>query len=175
MRINDGLKKKKEKNFFFLLLNFHIREVLAHSRIHGYMCPLSTLVPNFNLLGVTVPEKSVTKNFKVWKLERKKNEEIKGQISSSSSLILIYTWYICPLSMCVPSINLSGLAVSEKSVTKNFNNWRLERKKNEEIKGQISSSSMIPVYMIHLPTVHMWTMVQPSRPYSFWEKCDKEF
>ena len=35
-------------------------------------------VPSFNLLGLTVPEKIVTKNFNVWKLERKKNEKNKG-------------------------------------------------------------------------------------------------
>ena len=39
-----------------------------------FKCPLSTCVPTFNLLSLTVPEKSVTKNFNVWKLERKKNE-----------------------------------------------------------------------------------------------------
>ena len=31
---------------------------------------------SFNLLGLTVLEKKVTKIFNVWKLERKKNEEI---------------------------------------------------------------------------------------------------
>ena len=44
-----------------------------------------------------------------------------------------------------------------------FENWR---KKNEEIKGQISSSSLILVYMIHLPTVHVCTKLQSSRPLS---------
>ena len=52
--------------------------------------------------------------------------------------------------MCVPSFNLLGLTVPEKSVAKNFKVWKLERKKNEEIKGWIGSSSLIPVYMIHL-------------------------
>ena len=48
-----------------------------------------------------------------------------------------YTWYICPLSTCVLSFNLLGLTVPEKSVTKNFNVWKLERKKNEEIKEHV--------------------------------------
>ena len=66
----------------------------------------------------------------------------------------------------VPSFNL-GLTVPEKSVTKNFNVRKLERKKNEKkIKGQISSSSLIPVYTIHLPTVHVCTKFQSSRPHS---------
>ena len=65
--------------------------------------------------------------FQSWKLERKKNEETKGQIRGAAWFW--YTWYICPLSMCIPSFNLLGLIVPEKSVTKNFNvkNWR-ERK-----------------------------------------------
>ena len=57
----------------------------------------------------------------------------------------------------------------------NFQRWKLERKKNEEIKWWISSSSLIPVYMIHLPTVHVWTKFQSSRPYSSWETCDEKF
>ena len=60
-------------------------------------------------------------------------------------------------------------------MTKNFNVWKLERKKNEEIKGWISSSSLILVYTIHLPTVHVCTKFQPSRPHSSWEKCDEKF
>ena len=38
------------------------------------------------------------------------------------------------------------------------------RKKNEEIKGRIGSCSLIPVYTIHLSTVHMYTRFQSSRP-----------
>ena len=47
--------------------------------------------------------------------------------------------------------------------------WKLERK----IKGRISSSSLIPVYMIHLPTAHVCTKFQSSRPHSSREKCDE--
>ena len=78
-----------------------------------YHVSLSTCVPSFNLLGLTFPEKSVTKTFNVWKLERKKNGEIKGQMSSSSLFP-----ESCPLSTCVPSFNLLGLTVPEKSVKK---------------------------------------------------------
>ena len=70
----------------------------------------------------------------------------------------------CP--QCVPNFNLLGLTVPEKSVTKNFNARKLERKKNEEIKGAISSSNLFSVYAIHLPTVHMCTKFQSSRPHS---------
>ena len=129
-------------------------------------------VPSFNLLGLTVPEKSMTKIFDVWKLERKKNENNKGT-NMSSSMIPVYTIHP-PIFHQVTSLNLLGLTVPEKSVTKHFNVWKLERKKNE-IKGQISRSSLIPVYMIHLFTVHVCTKFQCSRPHSFWEKCDENF
>ena len=77
--------------------------------------------------------------------------------------------------MSVPSFKFLGLTVPEKSVTKNFNVWKLERKKNEEIKRRISSSSLNPLYTIHLPTVHVRTKFQSSRPHSSWEKCDEIF
>ena len=117
------------------------------------------------------------KKFSVWKLKRKKNEEIKGWICRSS-LILVYTIRLplhLPLFMCVPSFSLLGLTAPEKSVTKNFNVWKLERKKSKEIKGQISRSSLISVYTIHLPIVHVCTKFQSSRPYSSWEKCGEKF
>ena len=98
--------------------------------------------------------------------ERKK---ITGPITAAAWFR--YTRYIHPFSKCVTSFNLLGLTVPEKSVTKNFNVWKLERK----IKGRISSSSLTPVYTIHLPTVHMCTKFQPSRPHSSWEKIDEKF
>ena len=74
--------------------------------------------------------------------------------------------------MFVRSFNLLGLTAPEKTPTKMFNAWKLERKKNEEIKRRISSSSVIPVYTIHLPIVHMFTRFQPSMPHNSWEKCE---
>ena len=124
----------------------------AWFRLLRYIHPFSTCVTSFNLLGLTVPEKSVTKNFNVWKLERKKN---KGRRICSRSLIPVHT-------------------VPETSVMKNFNVRKLERK-NEEIKGWIRSSSLIPVHTIHLPTVHVCTKFQSSRPHSSWEKYDEKF
>ena len=104
----------------------------AWFRYTSYICPLSTCIPSFNLLGLTVPEKSVTKNFNVWKLERRKNEEIKGRIREAAWFQ--HTRYICPLSMCVPSFNLLGFTVPEKSVMKNFHveNWRERKMKKKK-------------------------------------------
>ena len=97
----------------------------SSSLIPVYMIhlPLSTCVPSFNLLGLTVPEKSVTKKFNVENLRERKIEEIKGWIRAAAWLQ--YIWYICPLPICIPSFNLLGLTVSEKSVTKNSNVWKI--------------------------------------------------
>ena len=117
---NNGTNKQQQPDS-------GIHDISAH-------CP-RVYLPSFNLLGLTVRENSVMKIFNVWKLERKK--EIKGQISSS--LIPVYTIHL-PTIHLWPSFSLLDLTVPEKNVTKNFNVWKLERKKNEEIKGQISSS-----------------------------------
>ena len=138
-----------------------------------YISPLSMCVPSFNLLGLTVPEKSVTKYFHVWKLERKKQEEIKGWISSSS-LIPVHKIHLPTVHKCT-NFQSSRPHSSQEKCDNKFQCWKLEWKKNEEIKGWISSSSLIPVYMIHLPSVHMCTKFQSSRPYSAWEMCDKKF
>ena len=104
-------------------------------------------------------------------MERKKNKKVKGQISSSSLIpvnaIHLPTFYLCTTFHWPHS--------SKKSVTKYFNVWKLERKINEEIKRRICSSSLIQVYTIHLPTVHVCTKFQSSRPHSSWEKCDEKF
>ena len=44
-----------------------------------YICPLSTCVPSFKLLGLTVPEKSVMKNFNVenWRERKMKKQKHK--------------------------------------------------------------------------------------------------
>ena len=69
--------------------------------------------------------------------------------------------------MCVPSVDFLGLTIPEKC-DKIFNVWKLEKKKNE-----VTSSSLILVYTIHPPIVHVYNKFQPSRPHSSLEKCDK--
>ena len=56
--------------------------------------------------------------------------------------------------MYVPSFNFLGLSVSKKSVTNIFNVWKLDRKKNEEIKGWISYNNLILADIIQPPIVH---------------------
>ena len=111
--------------------------------------------------------------FQWWKLERKKNEEIKGWINSKS-LILIYMIYL-PTVHVYTNFQSSRLHSSGEKCDEKFQCWKLERKKHEEIRGQISSSNLIPLHTIHLPTVHVCTKFQSSRPHSSREKCDKIF
>ena len=69
----------------------------------------STCVPSFNLLGLTVPEKSVTKNFYDWKLERMENKGTNKQQQPDTPVH-------CPRVYQL-SYNLLSLTVPEKSVT----------------------------------------------------------
>ena len=87
----------------------------------------------------------------------KKNEEIKEQINSSS-LNTLYTIHtsVHSLSTCVPSFNLLGLTVSEKSVTKKmlmFENWGERKMKNKGMNKQQQPDSGIHNTSAHCPCV----------------------
>ena len=103
------------------------------------------------------------------KKNEKKKKKIKGRIRATAWFR--YKRYIHSFTTCLTSFNLLGFTVTEKSVTKNFNVWKLERMKNEEIKALIRSSSQ----MIRLPIVHVCTKFQSSRLHSSWENCDDKF
>ena len=82
---------------------------------------------------------------------------------SNSSLIPVYMIHLPTVYVCSKFQSSWPHSSWEKSDEK-FQCWKLERKTNEEIKGWISSSSLIPVYTISLPTVHVCTKFQSSRP-----------
>ena len=107
--------------------------------------------------------------FENW--ERKKHEEIKGWISSSS-LIPAHKIHLPSVYFKFQS---SRPCSSREKSDERSQCWKLERKKNVEIKGWMSSSSLIMVYMIHLPTVHVCTNFQTSRPHTSQETCDEKF
>ena len=156
------MKKKKgmNKNSSLILVNM----------IH---LPTVHVCTNFQSSRPHTSREKCDEKFQCWKLDRKKNEELKGRISSSS-LILIYMIHLPTLHVCT-KFQSSRSHSSREKCDKKFQCWKLERKKNEEIKGWISSSSLIPVNMIHLPTAHMCTKFQFSRPHSSQEKCDEKF
>ena len=87
-------------------------------------------------------------------MDRKKNEKEGDKYTAVAWFR--YTKYIHPLSTCVPSFNFLGLIVPKKIVTKIFNVWKLERKKNEKNDGmnkqQQPDSSIHDTYT-HCPCV----------------------
>ena len=105
------------------------------------------------------------------KIGEKEKWKIKGT-NKSSILILVYMTHLPTFYVCT-KFQFSRPHSSWEKSDETFQCWKLERKKNEEIKGRIRSSSLILVYMIHLPTVQTCTNIQPSGPHSSWEKCDK--
>ena len=96
----------------------------------------------------------------IWKLERKKNEKIKEQIWSSR-LILVHTIQPPIVHVCT-KFQPSRPHSSWEKCDENFNIWILEK---EKMKRRISSSSLILVYTMHPPTVHVCTKFQLSRPH----------
>ena len=74
--------------------------------------------------------------------------------------------------MCVSCFNFVGLT---EKCDKEFNVLDFERKKIEEIKEYINTGSLIQVYMLHQPTVHVWTKFQLCVPLCPWEKRDEIF
>ena len=72
------------------------------------------------------------------------------------------TQYINPVFTYVRRFNLLRITVAKKSVTKLKLSVEIgQKEKNKEIKGQISISSLIPVYTIHQPTVQVYTKRKP--------------
>ena len=140
--------------------------------VHLIHLPTVYVCTEFQTFRPHSSKEKCDEKFNVWKLERKKNGEIKRWISSSS-LIPVYknlpTVHVCD------KFQSSRPHSTREKCDEKFQCWELERKKNEEIMGWISSSSLIPVYMIHLRIVHVCTKFQSSRPYSSQEKCDKKF
>ena len=135
--------------------------------------PTVHVCTNFQSSGPHRSGEKCDEKFQCWKLERKKNEEIKGQISSSS-LIQVYMIHLPTFHVCT-KFQSSRPHSSWEKCDKIFQCWKLERKKNEDIMRWISSSSLILVHMIYLPTVYVCTKFQSSRPHSSWEKCDEKF
>ena len=132
----------------------------AWFRYTRYICPLSTWVPSSNLLGLTVPEKRVTKNVNVWKLERKKNEKkqqkTKGQ-NMSSSMIPVHTIHPPIFHMCnkfEPSRAHSSWEKCNEKIFLMFENWRERKIKNKGTNKQQQPDSDLQDTSSHRPHVY---------------------
>ena len=79
-----------------------------------YNSSLSSFVPNFRIQSQVVTEKSLTEK-KLFSLNRKKNEQIKGLISNMC--LFFVTQYDSSLSSFVPNFRIQSQVVAEKSLT----------------------------------------------------------
>ena len=71
--------------------------------------------------------------------------------------------------MCGPSFSFVGLSVPEKTQMKLFDIWKLERKKNDEIKGRISRGSLVLFHIKQQMIHNICTKLQNSMCNSSWE------
>ena len=71
--------------------------------------------------------------------------------------------------MCRPSFNFVWLSVSEKRKMKFFYIWKLERKKNEEIKGRISMRNLVLFHIKQQMIHNTCTKLQNPTYNSSWE------
>ena len=120
--------------------------------IPRYNTSLSTCSPNMTALACTVSQKSLTKNFIIQSMERKKIGQIQARIRGEG-------WFTIPryttsLSTCTPNMTTIACTVSQKSLTKNFIIQSMERKKIGQIQGRIRGKGWfaIPRYTTSLST-----------------------
>ena len=123
-------------------------------------------VSSLNFVGLT--EKRDKNCFGIWEKENWRNKGINKHQQPDSSNTWC-TWYINLLSMCGPSFSFVGLSVSEKREMKLFDIWKLDRKKNEEIKGRICRRSLVLCYIKQQMIHNIFTKLQNSLCNSSWE------
>ena len=74
--------------------------------------------------------------------------------------------------MCGPSLNFAGLSVPDKREMNFFDTWKLERKKNEEIKGGKCRRRLVLFHIIQQMIHNICTKLQNHRFKSSWEIFD---
>ena len=133
----------------------------------------SICIPNMTTLACTVSQKSLTKNFFIQSMERKKTGQIQGRIRGEG-------WFTIPryttsLSTCIPNMTSLASTVSQKSLTKNFIIQSMERKKIGQIQGRISRRKLVCNPTIHYIIINLHTKhVYPSL-HSYTEILDEKF
>ena len=103
------------------------------SSVHGTSTLLSMCGPSFNFVCLSVPEKREMNFFDIWKLERQKNEEIKGRISRRS-LVLFHIKQQMIHNICTklqnPTCNIPEKYLSQISLCITLK-WEIEKRKNK--------------------------------------------
>ena len=124
-------------------------------------------------LACTVSQKSLTKNFFIQSMERKKTGQIQGRIRGEG-------WFTIPryttsLSTCIPNMTTLACIVSQKSLTKNFIIQSMERKKIGQIQGRISRRRPVRNPTIHYIIINLHTKYDYPSLHSFTEIFDEKF
>ena len=109
---------------------------------------------SFNFVGLSVPEKR-DDFFYIWKLERKKNEEIKGRISRKS-LVLFHIKQQMIHNICTKLQNPMCNSSWEIFVT-NFPMYYIGVRDGKKEKGKINLCSFVFCPTIYLATVNVYT------------------
>ena len=141
--------------------------------IPRYNTSLSTCLPNMTALACTVSQKSLTKNFIIQSMERKKIGQIQGRIRGEG-------WFTIPryttsLSTCTPNMTALACTVSQKSLTKNFIIQSMERKKIGQMQGRISRKRLVRNPTIHYIIINLSTKYDSSSLHSFTDIYDEKF
>ena len=116
-----------DKNFIIQSMERkNIEQIQGRKRGEGwfaipqYNTSLSTCIPNMTTLACTVSQKSLTKNFIIQSMERKKIGQIQGRISRRRPVRNPTIPYIIINPTCIPNMNALACTVLQKSLTKNF-------------------------------------------------------
>ena len=130
--------------------------------------------PSFSFVCLSVPEKREMKLFEIWKLERKKNEEIMGRISSRS-LVLFHIKQQMIHNICTNLQNSMCNSSWEIFVT-NFPMYiTLEREMEKRKKKAKYISAVLFSVPIYLATLNVYTQFEDSGSHRRWEICSRKF
>ena len=141
--------------------------------IPQYNTSLSNCIPNMNTLACIVSQKSLTKNFTIQSMERKKIGQIQGRIRGE-------VWFAIPryntsLSTCSPNITTLACTFSQKSLTKSFIIQSMERKKIGQTQGRIRRRRLVHNPTIQYIIINLLTKYNYSSLHSFTEIFDENF
>ena len=115
---------------------------------------------DYRTLACTVAQKSLTKNFIIQSMERKKIGQIQGRISRRR--LVRNPTINTSLSTCIPNITTLACTVSQKSLTKNFIIQSMERKKIGQIQGRISRRRLVCNPTIQHVIINLYTKYESS-------------
>ena len=173
------LQKSLTKNFIIQSMEGKkIGQIQGRLRGNGWFAiprhnaSLSTCIQNMNTLACTGSQKSLTKNFIIQSMERKKIGEIKGRIRGEG-------WFAIPryntsLSTCSPNMTTLACTVSQKSLTKNFIIQSMEWKKIGQIQGRIRRWRLVCNPTIQHVIINLYTKYDSSSLQSCGEIFDEK-